>query len=52
VLTSFKGTDNKDLIFNNVTVIKGFHVNIVLKALITKLELSIIGLITHFTTVI
>ena len=36
VLTSFKGTDNKDLILNNVTVIKGFYINIVLKALITK----------------
>ena len=37
-LISFKGTDNKDLILNNVTVIKGFYINIVLKALITKIK--------------
>jgi len=36
VLTSFKGTDNEDLVLNNVAVIKGFYINIVLKALITK----------------
>ena len=33
---SFKGTDNEDLVLNNIVVIKGFHVNIVLKALIIK----------------
>ena len=38
VLISFKGTDNKDLMLNNIAVIKGFHVNIVLKALITKVK--------------
>jgi len=38
VLISFKGTNNKDLILNNVTVIKGFYINIDLKALITKAE--------------
>ena len=36
VLISFKGTNSKDLILNNVAVIKGFHVNIILKALIIK----------------
>jgi len=36
VLVSFKGTNSKDLILNNVAVIKGFYINIVLKALITK----------------
>jgi len=36
VLISFKGIDNEDLMFNNVAVIKGFYVNIVLEALITK----------------
>ena len=33
---SVKGTDSEDLILNNITVIKGFHVNIVLKVLIIK----------------
>ena len=36
VLISFKGTDNKDLILNNVAVIKGFYINIILKTLIIK----------------
>jgi len=36
VLISFKGTDSEDLIFNNIAVIKGFYINIVLEALITK----------------
>ena len=38
MLISFKGTDNEDLILNNIAVIKGFHVNIVLKALIIKVR--------------
>jgi len=38
VLISFKGTDNEDLMLNNVTVIKGFYINIILKALITKVR--------------
>ena len=36
VLISFKGINSKDLILNNIAVIKGFHVNIILKALIIK----------------
>ena len=36
VLISFKGINNKDLILNNVTIIKGFYINIILKALIIK----------------
>jgi len=36
VLISFKGINSEDLILNNVIIIKGFYVNIILKALITK----------------
>jgi len=36
VFVSFKGTNNKDLKLNNIAVIKGFYVNIILKALIIK----------------
>ena len=34
VLTNFKGTDSEDLILNNVAVIKGFHINIVLRLIL------------------
>ena len=36
VLISSKGTDSEDLILNNVAIIEGFHVNIILEILITK----------------
>jgi len=38
VLISFKGTNSEDLVFNNVVIIKGFYINIVLEALIIKVR--------------
>ena len=38
VLISFKETNSKDLVFNNVVIIKGFYINIILKTLIIKVK--------------
>jgi len=36
VFISFTGADTEDLVFNKVTVVEGFYINIILKALIVK----------------
>ena len=38
MLISFKGTDSENLILNNIAVIKGFYINIILKTLIIKVK--------------
>jgi len=36
VFISFIGVNTEDLVFNKVTVMEGFYINIILKALIIK----------------
>ena len=36
VLTSSIGADTEDLVLNKVVIVEGFHINIILKALIVK----------------
>jgi len=38
VLISSVRADTEDLVFNKVTIVEGFYINIVLKALIVKTE--------------
>jgi len=37
VFISFTGANIKDLVLNKVIIVEGFYINIILKALITKI---------------